>query len=258
MMKRIAALLMLLVICFGISGCKHKSSGEDASSSEEASVQSSSAAAGSVEITIPKSADDICGSYFTENSSRLGISTLTSNGDGSVSFTINSNNKDELIRNLRILLNEKLDTLKSGNSFITSINFDRDLTTLTCLADSSTYTAPDESFFDTCYVAIVACLAAEGNGEETIKDYRLKVVFVDKDNFGLISKFRYPSDSSEAPVVSSNNQTTADSSQDETYTDDTYTDDNYTDDYYTDDTYDNGSDETYYSEDYYSDEEYYN
>ncbi len=258
-MKRIAALLMLLVICFGISGCKHKSSGEDASSSEEASVQSSSAAAGSVEITIPKSADDICGSYFTENSSRLGISTLTSNGDGSVSFTINSNNKDELIRNLRILLNEKLDTLKSGNSFITSINFDRDLTTLTCLADSSTYTAPDESFFDTCYVAIVACLAAEGNGEETIKDYRLKVVFVDKDNFGLISKFRYPSDSSEAPVVSSSNdQTTTDSAQGDTYTDDTYTDETYTDDYYTDDTYDNGSDETYYSDENYSDEEYYN
>ncbi len=259
MMKRIAALLMLLIICIGIfTGCGHKNKGESDASSEEASIQSSSAAAGSVEITIPKTADDICGSYISENSSRLGISTPTSKADGSVSFTINSNSKDELIRNLRIMLNEKLDTLKSSNSFITQISFDRDLTTLTCLTDSTSYKSPDESFFETCYTPLIACLAVEGKSEESIKDFRMKVVFIDKDNFSLISKYKYPSDSSEAPTVSSSDTQTADTTGD-SYTDETYTDETYTDDstdYYSDDYSDNGD---YYSEEYYyTDEEYYN
>lgn len=254
MMKRITALLMLLVICIGIfTGCGHKNKNADDASSEEASMQSSSAAAGSVEITIPKTANDICGSYISENSSRLGISTPTAKADGSVSFTINSNSKDELIRNLRIMLNEKLDTLKSSNSFITQISFDRNLTTLTCLADSSAYKSPDESFFETCYTPLIACLAVEGKSEESIKDYRMKVVFIDKDNFSQISKYKYPSDSSEAPTVSSESQS-ADTTVDG-YTDDTYTDDTYTD-YYTDDYSDDGD---YYTEEYYyTDEENYN
>lgn len=260
MMKRIAALLMLLVVCIGIfTGCGHKDKNADDASSEEASMQSSSAAAGSVEITIPKTANDICGSYISENSSRLGISTPTSKADGSVSFTINSNDKDELIRNLRIMLGEKLDTLKSSNSFITQISFDRNLTALTCLADSSAYKAPDESFFKTCYAPLIACLAVEGKSEESIKDYKIKVVFIDKDNFSLISKYKYPSDSSEAPTVSSSDtqsaDTTGDSYTDETYTDDTYTDETYTD-YYSDDYTDDGD---YYTEEYYyTDEENYN
>ncbi len=258
MMKRITALLMLLVICIGIfTGCGHKNKNADDASSEEASMQSSSAAAGSVEITIPKTANDICGSYISENSSRLGISTPTAKADGSVSFTINSNSKDELIRNLRIMLNEKLDTLKSSNSFITQISFDRNLTTLTCLADSSAYKSPDESFFETCYAPLIACLAVEGKSEESIKDYRMKVVFIDKDNFSQISKYKYPSDSSEAPTVSSSDSQSADMTVDG-YTDETYTDDTYTDDtdYYTDDYSDDGD---YYTEEYYyTDEENYN
>jgi hypothetical protein len=260
MMKRLAALLIVLVICFSMSGCKHQDSDSSSESSEESSSLSS-ASAGSVEVTIPKAADNICGSYFSDNSSRLGISTPTSNGDGSISFTITSNSKDELIRNARVLLNEKLETLKTSNSFITSINFDRNLTTLTCLADSTSYQAPSESFFETCYIPLIACLAVEGKAEDTIKSYSFDVVFVDKDNFSMISKYTYPNKESEnssstsSTVISDGTQSDSTDSGDTYTTDDyTYTDDSYSDDTYTydDSTYEDYSDssESYDSYDY--------
>ena len=228
MVKKLAVLFLCICMTLGLAACTG-SDDDDLNTEDSLPSEYSAESYADVSMTIPKSAVKICGDFFTDNAARLGINSIQIQGDGSLYFTYKSGAKDTLMRNARVILDDALDSLKTGYRGTEKIEIDRNYSTVTVITDRVTFVKPTDDFFTTAYVPVIACLALSGTSDSEIEDWTLDFVFLDKDTYSIISRYRYPAEEED---TSSSASETNDVNTDGT--DDEYTDDYYTDDYYTD------------------------
>lgn len=260
MNKRLAALFIALILALCLSGCKRSTTVTVQEVQETYSEPVSSAMSGSVELTLPKAANEICGDFISRNSASLGINPPHTNSDGTLQVTVLSNDRETLKQNSRILVNSVIQELKKEKTYITDIEIDRNLTTVTVICNKKQYTSPGESFFISCYEPIVASHALSGDSGHALRRLQIDFVFIDASDYSAISKYRYPSevadDDEEEETESNDFFYYEEDDNDYYYEDNSYNDYSYEDYYYDDNSYDYTYDDYSYDDNYYYDDSY--